>query len=159
MKTYLPDLESCKVAVIGLGYVGLPLAIEIAKTKQCHRTKKNINRSVIGFDINKNRLAELEKNIDRTNEVSSEDLSCSKIFFTNKFENLLEAEIFIITVPTPIDNANKPDLSCLKDATNLVADIIKEKAKFDKKIHPIVIYESTVFPLATDDICIKIIDL
>ena len=158
MKTYLPDLESCKVAVIGLGYVGLPLAIEIAKTKQCHRTKKNINRTVIGFDINKNRLAELEKNIDRTNEVSSENLSCSKIFFTNKFENLLEADIFIITVPTPIDSANKPDLSCLKDATNLVADIIKEKAKFNKKIHPIVIYESTVFPLATDDICIKIIE-
>ena len=61
MKIYLPDLDSCKVAIIGLGYVGLPLAVEIAKTKECYTTKNNINRFVIGFDINKNRLAELEK--------------------------------------------------------------------------------------------------
>ena len=94
-----------KIAVIGLGYVGLPLAVEFGK-----------KRPVVGFDIKDTRIQELQHGVDHTLEVSSEELaSASNLSFTNQIEDLKDSEIYIVTVPTPIDKNKEPDLSLLKD--------------------------------------------
>ena len=103
------------LAIIGMGYVGLPLAIEFSKKKK-----------VIGFDINNKRIRELSLNIDRTNEVSSKQISNSKILFTNDLKNLKNCNIFIITVPTPVKSNNIPDLKPLLTATKLISKVIKK---------------------------------
>lgn len=125
-----------KVAVIGLGYVGLPLAIEFSK----------YNR-VTGFDLNKDRIKELQNGFDRTNELSNKDLkSLRDLHLTSDESGLKNSDFFIITVPTPVDKNNKPDLNPLINASQLVG-------KFLSKGN-IVIYESTVFPGCTEEICV-----
>ena len=154
--SYLPSFDNCEIAIMGLGYVGLPLAISFSKTKNCHLTKKKLDRRVIGFDINTNRINDLKKGFDKTNEISNIDLvSQENLFFTDKSEDLLGVEVFIITVPTPIDKFKKPDLNPLKKVSKLVGKIINKRKK---KKPPIIIYESTVYPGATEEICVPIIE-
>ena len=158
-----PKSENCNVAIIGLGYVGLPLAVELAKKQKCSLTGKNLDRKIIGFDIDQNRLKELQNCFDRTNEVSKNELS--KIDFyelTSEIEKLIFADVFIITVPTPIDKDNKPNLAALKSATTSVAKALKLKKEINSESKnnfvPIVIYESTVYPGTTEEICIPLIE-
>lgn len=120
-------MNSKKIAIIGLGYVGLPLACAFAK-----------QYDVIGFDINKTRINELSNNIDKTREVTSEYLkNTSRLTFTSDANDLSAANVFIITVPTPIDDNNLPDLSPLVKASQMLSKVIKRD--------DIVIYESTVY--------------
>ena len=100
MKKLLP-------CVIGLGYVGLPLALAFANNNINYRNKDKINRKVIGFDINQNRIKNLLRNIDETKETQSDDLlNIENIIFTSKVELLSSSDVFIVTVPTPVDKAN-----------------------------------------------------
>src|SRR5450830_999558 len=129
-----------KIAIIGLGYVGLPLAVEFGKT-----------RSVIGFDINKKRIAELESGQDHTLEVTSEELTyASFLEYTANVEALRSAAIFIVTVPTPIDKANRPDLTPLIKASEAIGTVIKKG--------DLVIYESTVYPGCTEEVCVPTLE-
>jgi UDP-N-acetyl-D-galactosamine dehydrogenase len=128
------------IAVIGLGYVGLPLAVEFGKY-----------RKVIGFDINPARIAELKTGKDHTLEVSAEELIQSKhIVFSDQAQDLFQAQIFIVTVPTPIDRYNQPDLSPLLKASQLIASVLKKG--------DIVIYESTVYPGCTEEDCVPVLE-
>tara|TARA_Y100000768_G_scaffold388149_1_gene382451 strand:- start:3257 stop:4534 length:1278 start_codon:yes stop_codon:yes gene_type:complete len=127
------------IAVVGMGYVGLPLAIEFSK-----------KRKVIGFDIDKKRIKELSSNIDKTNEVSKKQIVNSKIFFTDNLHQIKKCNIFIITVPTPVKFNNMPDLRPLLSATKLISKVLKKK--------DLIIYESTVFPGATEEYCGKLIE-
>ncbi len=133
--------KNFNISVIGLGYVGLPLAIELSKKFQ-----------VQAFDINLNRIKELIKGKDKNNEIKKIEFIKikKKIKFTNKIQDLVKSNIFIITVPTPITKKNNPDLSYLKKATKMVAKILKKK--------DIVVYESTTYPGCTNEICIPILE-
>ena len=158
-KLPLPDSATCTVAVIGLGYVGLPLAVEFAKSKVCSRTGIPLDRSVIGFDTNHSRLSELKNGIDRTNETTTSDLeAANSLQFTSEILQLSLADVFIITVPTPIDSAKRPDLSPLKSASITVGRVLRERQKHASVTTPIVIYESTVFPGATEEECVPILE-
>ncbi|MDE5602464.1 MAG: nucleotide sugar dehydrogenase [Helicobacter sp.] len=127
------------LAIIGLGYVGLPLAVEFGK-----------KYPVVGFDIDKARIKELKRGYDRTLEVEKESLiSATKLSFTSSLEELKVAQIYIITVPTPIDKFNKPDLIPLKKASESVGSVLKKG--------DIVIYESTVYPGCTEEECVPIL--
>ena len=129
-----------KIAVIGLGYVGLPLATEFAKKYK-----------VIGFDIDTVRVKELKKGIDRTKEVTKKNLlSTNNILYTTDPNNMKNCDFFILTVPTPITKNNKPDLSIVKQAAIVVARVIKENS--------IVILESTVYPGVTEDFLVPILE-
>ena len=129
-----------KIAIVGLGYVGLPLAVGFSK-----------KYDVIGFDLDLKRIEELKNNFDKTNEVSGSSLASLKnIVFTNNQEELSHAKQFIITVPTPIDKNNKPDLSFLINASKTVSPYIKVGSH--------IIFESTVFPGATEEICLPILE-
>ena len=129
-----------KISIIGLGYVGLPLAIEFGK-----------KRSVVGFDTNKTRIDQLKENFDSTLETSKEELKQALFLnFSNSLEDIRDCQIYIITVPTPIDDNKKPDLTFLKNCTKEVGSILKRG--------DIVIYESTVFPGATEEICVPILE-
>ncbi len=133
-------LSKNKICVLGMGYVGLPLAVEFGKIF-----------NTIGFDINKERIKKLKKFIDINAEVSSKEIKKSiKIYFSSKKEDLVSANIFIITVPTPINKRNNPDLSLLKSATRLVGNSLKKG--------DIVIYESTVYPGTTEEVCVPILE-
>ena len=128
------------LAIIGLGYVGLPLAVEFGK-----------KYPVIGFDIDKIRIDELKGGYDRTLEVERESLiSATKLSFTASLKKLKAAQIYIITVPTPIDKFNKPDLTPLKKASQSVGSVLKKG--------DIVIYESTVYPGCTEEECVPILE-
>ena len=132
--------DKIKVAVIGLGYVGLPLAIEVGK-----------KYSTIGFDINKKRISELKECIDSTEELSLNQIKKSKkIRFTYNIEEIKLCNFYIIAVPTPINKKKKPNLKMLRDATYLVANILKKK--------DIVVYESTVYPGLTEEYCVPILE-
>ena len=134
------DIESIKIAVIGLGYVGLPLAVEFGK-----------HRPVIGFDINTKRVQELRDGFDGTLEVNSEELkSASSLKFTTELNDITDYNFYIVTVPTPIDENNAPDLTPLESASEAVGKVIK--------VGDIVVYESTVYPGATEEVCIPIIE-
>jgi UDP-N-acetyl-D-glucosamine/UDP-N-acetyl-D-galactosamine dehydrogenase len=134
------DLKSKKVAVIGLGYVGLPLAVEFGKS-----------RSTLGFDINQARITELKSGKDSTLEITSEGLHAAKhLEFSNDSKKLSECDIFIVTVPTPIDAANRPDLTPLIKASETVGKVMKPGA--------IVIYESTVYPGCTEEVCVPVLE-
>ena len=110
------NLKDAKIAIIGLGYVGLPLAVEFSK-----------RYPVIGFDINKKRIAELSGGTDLTLEVSREELSAAKFLeFTCNKDDLKEANVFIVTVPTPIDDHKQPDLTPLIEASEMIGSIIKK---------------------------------
>ena len=126
----ISTIKEIKLAVLGLGYVGLPLAMEFAK-----------KRKVIGFDINKKRIDELNTGLDKNLEFSKEVLENSQnLNFTNSEENLKSANCFIVTVPTPIDEFKKPDLRLLIKASEMIGRIIKKGN--------LIIYESTVYPVA-----------
>ena len=127
------------VSVVGLGYVGLPVAVAFGRQKQC-----------VGFDINAKRIQELKSGIDKTEEVTHEDLVTSNILFTDKIEELSIADFHIVAVPTPIDSANRPDLSPVERASVTVAKALKVGA--------IVVYESTVYPGVTEDVCVPILE-
>ena len=158
-KKNYPDIYNCIVAIIGLGYVGLPLAIEFSKKQKCHLSGKELNRKVIGFDINVKRIEELKNGIDITNEVSREELLEADFFeLTNDIELISKADVFVITVPTPIDNNKKPDLNPIKSASINVAKALKIRSHLSKSSIPIVIYESTVYPGTTDEVCIPLIE-
>jgi len=132
--------ENIKIAVIGLGYVGLPLAIEFGKIYE-----------TIGFDINKTRINDLLAGNDSTLEVTSEQLRGSKnLQFSFNTVDIVNCNIFIITVPTPIDKHKNPDLTPLIEASKAVGEALKKE--------DIVIYESTVFPGATEEICVPILE-
>lgn len=125
-----------KIAVIGLGYVGLPLAVEFGKIQP-----------VIGFDINQARVIELQKGVDHTLECSDEQLKAAAFLsFSSQLNDLKECQIFIVTVPTPVDGANRPDLTPLIKASQMVGAALKQG--------DIVIYESTVYPGATEEVCV-----
>ena len=105
-----------KVGVLGLGYVGLPLAVELSK-----------NKKVVGYDINSKRIAHLNKNIDHNKEISSTNLKKSKknLFFTSDANNLIDCNFYIVTVPTPVNKRKQPDLSLLKSAICFASSILK----------------------------------
>lgn len=128
------------VAVIGLGYVGLPLAVEFGK-----------KYFVVGFDINAKRVAELQTGQDHTLEVAPEELrQATRLTFTTSIAALAECNVFIVTVPTPIDKANRPDLTPLVKASETVGKVLKQG--------DIVIYESTVYPGATEEVCVPVLE-
>lgn len=134
------NLNNKTIAIIGLGYVGLPLAVEFGKT-----------RPVIGFDINKKRIAELQSGEDHTLEVTPDDLkTAANLSYTDDLDVLREASVFIVTVPTPIDKSNRPDLTPLKKASETVGKVLKKG--------DIVIYESTVYPGCTEEDCVPILE-
>ena len=124
-----PNLNDCCIAVIGLGYVGLPLAIEFARRKSCNITGKLLNRKIIGFDSNNLRIRELLSNHDRTGETNPDELANVKnLIFTEKKELLKKADVFIVTVPTPINKQKEPDLSFLKKSLqNYWSDLEEQK--------------------------------
>ena len=156
MATTLPILNNCTVAVIGLGYVGLPLAVEFAKPQSCCRTGAALQRRVIGFDINSQRLEELHQGIDRTNETSVEELQAAQLLeFTSDPAQLAVADVFVVTVPTPIDSAKRPDLMPLEKASATVGRALKQRRSISKAV---VIYESTVYPGATEEVCVPILE-
>lgn len=129
-----------ELTVIGIGYVGLPLAISLAKFFYIN-----------AYDLNKNRIIELKNNYDVTNEFSSNEIKKAKsINFTSNEKDLINTNIFFITVPTPITKNNKPDLRNLIEATKLVSRNLKKKS--------IIVYESTVFPGCTEEVCLPIIE-
>ncbi|MEL7144809.1 MAG: nucleotide sugar dehydrogenase [Bacteroidota bacterium] len=133
-------MEIKKVAIIGLGYVGLPLAVEVGKQYQ-----------TMGFDINSSRIKELESGHDRTLEVSDSELKEVKdLTYTTDLDQLTGCDLYIVTVPTPIDQYKIPDLTPLRAASRTVGSILKQDA--------IVVYESTVFPGCTEDICVPILE-
>lgn len=128
-----------KVAVIGLGYVGLPVAVAFGRSGH-----------VIGFDVNEQRLAELRACRDRTGEVSAAELAAADIAYTNKLEVLREADFHIVAVPTPVDDANQPDLTPMLRASETIGKVLKRG--------DIVVYESTVYPGATEEDCAPILE-
>ena len=164
MKPPFPDLNTCTVAVIGLGYVGLPLAVELAKHQACVRTGAPLRRKVIGFDINQQRLSELAAGVDRTNEISAAELQAAELLaFTSDVAQLAQADVFVVTVPTPIDSAKRPDLTPLEKASAAVGTALKARAQrcaasAEPITTPLVIYESTVYPGATEEVCVPILE-
>jgi UDP-N-acetyl-D-galactosamine dehydrogenase len=132
--------KKLKIAIIGLGYVGLPLALEFSK-----------KRSVIGFDVNEKRIRELNSGIDKNLEFNKQQLKIKKkINFTDNVEEIKYANCFIITVPTPIDKFKKPDLKPLLEASKMVGQIIKNG--------DLIIYESTVYPGCIEEECVPILE-
>ena len=133
-------MSNSKIAIIGLGYVGLPLAIEFGKVFE-----------TIGFDTNKSRIEELIMGKDSTLEVTPHELKEPKMLsYTSESKDIESCNIFIITVPTPIDEYNKPDLLPLENASKTIGKFLKKD--------DIVIYESTVYPGATEEICVPILE-
>jgi UDP-N-acetyl-D-glucosamine/UDP-N-acetyl-D-galactosamine dehydrogenase len=130
----MKDVFNWNISVVGLGYVGLPVAVAFGETSE-----------VIGFDINEKRISELINGEDKTGEVSFSDLTASNIRFTSNLNDLSKANFHIVAVPTPIDSENKPDLKPLLSASKTVGQILKKG--------DIVVYESTVYPGATEDEC------
>ena len=129
-----------KIAIVGLGYVGLPLAVEFGK-----------QFDTLGFDINTQRIAELRSGKDRTLETTSEELAlATRLQFSTDAGALTNCDVFIVTVPTPIDKANRPDLTPLVKASETVGKVLKSG--------DIVIYESTVYPGATEEVCVPVLE-
>lgn len=133
-------LKSANIAVIGLGYVGLPLAVEFSK-----------KYSVTGFDIDRTRIDELKNNFDRTNEITAEVLKRAVgLKLSSSKQDICSSNIYIVTVPTPVDKNNRPDFSPLKLSSAMIGSILKKD--------DLVIYESTVYPGATEEICVPILE-
>ena len=134
------DMKSLKIGVIGLGYVGLPLSVEFGK-----------KYSTLGFDVNTTRIKELTSGIDRTLEVDQFEIhSAINLRFSDTIEDLSTCNVFIVTVPTPINSNKQPDLSPLLKATETIGSVLKHG--------DIVIYESTVYPGATEDDCVPVLE-
>lgn len=129
-----------KIAIIGLGYVGLPLAVEFGKVYP-----------TLGFDINQQRIDDLTTGTDHTLECSHEQLKAAiHLRFSNRLDDLKNCQIFIVTVPTPVDSANRPDMNALVKASETVGQVLKKG--------DIVIYESTVYPGATEEVCVPVLE-
>ncbi|ENU18507.1 hypothetical protein F994_03027 [Acinetobacter bohemicus ANC 3994] len=134
------QLAELKIAIIGLGYVGLPLAVEFGKKVP-----------VVGFDIHQKRIDELKSGQDHTLEVSKEELAqASQLSYSANLEDLKNCNFFIVTVPTPIDSVNRPDLTPLVKASTSIGQVLKAGN--------IVVYESTVYPGATEEVCIPVLE-
>jgi len=134
------SLQSVKLAIIGLGYVGLPLAVEFGKS-----------RPVIGFDINQQRIDALKEGHDATLEVSDEELKeCTWLAYSTSIDDLKNCNVFIVTVPTPIDEHKQPDLTPLIKASETIGSVLKKG--------DVVIYESTVYPGATEEDCVPVLE-
>ena len=134
------NLSNQKIALIGLGYVGLPLAVEFGK-----------QRLVLGFDINVARIAELRTGQDSTLEVTPQDLNAAAhLRFSSDPDDLKACQIFIVTVPTPVNKANRPDLSPLVKASETIGRVMPQGA--------VIIYESTVYPGATEEVCVPVLE-
>lgn len=134
------NLRNSTIAVIGLGYVGLPLAVEFGR-----------KRPVIGFDINPKRIYELRAGSDHTLECSNEELASAKqLSYSHTLEDLRDAQIYVVTVPTPVDQANRPDMTPLIKASETVGKVLKPG--------DVVIYESTVYPGATEEVCVPVLE-
>ncbi|MFT7305304.1 MAG: UDP-N-acetyl-D-galactosamine dehydrogenase [Candidatus Azotimanducaceae bacterium] len=132
--------KTVSIAIIGMGYVGLPLAVEFSKHFQ-----------TIGFDINQTRIDELKAGNDKTLEVSQQELAGSEdLAFTTQAKDMGKADVYIVTVPTPIDNQKQPDLTPLKKASETIGALLTEGN--------VVIYESTVYPGATEEVCVPILE-
>ncbi|HAI30811.1 MAG TPA: nucleotide sugar dehydrogenase, partial [Thalassospira sp.] len=129
-----------KISVIGLGYVGLPVAVAFGTS--CGRT--------VAFDINQARIAQLKAGHDATGEVDDHELAAADLLLTADAKDLAQADFHIVTVPTPIDSSNRPDLSPLRSASKTVGAILKKG--------DIVVYESTVYPGATEEECVPILE-
>ena len=140
MTDSMPDLSQTRIAIIGLGYVGLPLAVEFGK-----------HRPVLGFDINTARIQELSGGQDSTLEVEPEELvQAAHLQFSHDAQDLASCGVFIVTVPTPIDAANRPDLTPLIKASETVGKALRRGA--------VVIYESTVYPGCTEEVCVPLLE-
>jgi UDP-N-acetyl-D-glucosamine/UDP-N-acetyl-D-galactosamine dehydrogenase len=136
----LPVLAGVRIGVIGLGYVGLPLAVYLAR-----------HFPVIGFDIDRERVAELARGLDRTREVTEEEFAqATNITYAADVEALREANFYIVTVPTPVDQAKRPDLSALVAASHVVGSVLGPGN--------VVVYESTVYPGATEEVCVPVLE-
>ena len=134
------ELKDVKLAVIGLGYVGLPLAVEFGKQRQ-----------VVGFDIDHARIQALKEGHDATLEVSDEELlAASKLTYSAQLSDLSDCNVYIVTVPTPIDEYKKPDLTPLLKASETIGKVLK--------VGDVVIYESTVYPGATEEDCVPVLE-
>jgi UDP-N-acetyl-D-galactosamine dehydrogenase len=134
------NLNEAKIGVIGLGYVGLPLAVEFGK-----------QRAVLGFDVNAARISNLQEGFDATLEVGSEELrSATKLTFSSQAADLANCRVYIVTVPTPVDEVNRPDMSPLVRASETVGRALSKDA--------VVIYESTVYPGATEEVCVPVLE-
>ena len=134
------SLNNTKLAIVGLGYVGLPLAVEFGKKYQ-----------TIGYDLNAARVKELQSGKDSTLEVDSDEMAqATMLSYTSVLQDIAECNVFIVTVPTPIDDYNSPDLTPLRSASKAIGSILKKD--------DIVIYESTVFPGATEEVCVKVLE-
>ena len=134
------NIEKVNIAIIGQGYVGLPLAIEFGK-----------KYPTIGFDINANRIEDLKNYIDHTNEASQEQLrSANQLNFSSDLNDITNCNVYVVTVPTPIDEYKTPDLAPLKGASKMLGGILKKG--------DIVIYESTVFPGCTEEVCVPLLE-
>ena len=132
-------MHTRKISVIGLGYVGLPVAVAFGKEAR-----------TIGFDVNEARLAELRGGVDRTNEVVAMDLALTDIVFTSDTRLLAEADFHIVAVPTPVNDAHQPVLTPVERASESVGYALKKG--------DIVVYESTVYPGVTEDFCVPILE-
>src|SRR5690606_32018752 len=136
----MKDIAQSQIAIIGLGYVGLPLAVEFGK-----------HYPTLGFDINQARIKELNQGEDHTLEVSAEELAqATQLSYSADIADLRRANVFIVTVPTPIDAQRQPDLTPLIKASETLGKVIKAG--------DVVIYESTVYPGATEEDCIPVIE-
>jgi len=136
----MQSLDNAKIAIIGLGYVGLPLAVEFGK-----------QFDVMGFDIHAERIEQLRAGVDHTQETSAEELaSASKLRYTTDLEALRDCTVFIVTVPTPIDSAKRPDLTPLVKASQSLSKVLKRG--------DIVVYESTVYPGCTEEVCVPLLE-
>ena len=132
--------EETRLAIVGLGYVGLPLAVAFGR-----------NMPVVGYDIDKGRVQELRDGMDRTLEVAPEGLAeASQLQYTNLLEDIRESNVYIITVPTPIDTARRPDFDPLLKASAAIGSVLKKGN--------IVIYESTVYPGVTEEVCVPVLE-
>src|SRR5688500_13356049 len=132
----LSDVRDFNIIVVGLGYVGLPLAIALARRFR-----------VTGLDIDERRIEELGRCHDRTGEVDSEALATTSLRLTSRPEECRGADLYIVTVPTPVDADNRPDLAALLSATGMIARLL------DPLRRPTIVYESTVYPGVTEDVC------
>jgi UDP-N-acetyl-D-galactosamine dehydrogenase len=136
----MPALRNCRIGVIGLGYVGLPLAVEFGK-----------HFHTVGFDIKPQRIAELKAGKDSTLETTRVELkAASRLKFTSKLSDLKTCRVFIVTVPTPIDNYKRPDLTPLVRASETVGQVLKKG--------DVVVYESTVYPGCTEEVCVPVLE-
>jgi UDP-N-acetyl-D-galactosamine dehydrogenase len=136
----IPEIRKCRIGIVGLGYVGLPLAVEFGK-----------HYETVGFDVKPERIAQLRRGRDVTLEVTRAELKAARrLTFTTDLKRLRACQVFIVTVPTPIDDYKRPDLTALRRASEAVGSVMRRGA--------VVVYESTVYPGCTEEICVPILE-